>query len=461
MSFPLERLKELKLPPDQIVSKDSQKLSEYGMDWLQQWRGQAGLILFPKTTEDLIEIVKWAKAVSCALIPAGGRTGLSGGTVALKREAVVSFDKMNRLLEFDSWDRAVTVQSGFITQNLKDFAKEKGLYFPISFAAEGSSQIGGNIATNVGGAHVVKYGNIKRYVLGLEVVTGRGKLLKLGRGLVKNAVGYPLKELFIGSEGTLGLISSAILSLVKAPEKPQVFLIGLEKSGKMLDLYKAFQEEMEILAFEFFTDRALDYVLKHGGLNFPLSSRSPFYLLIELEEKDSEKAFKLFEGFYEKGFVKDGALSQSSIQAGEIWKLRENISEAIAFLKPYKNDVSVRVSKMPDFLKSLDQLLAKHYPEFESVVFGHLGDGNLHVNILKPKSWEREDFIKECEKVNQVLFDLVREYEGSISAEHGIGLLKKDYLGYSCSPEEIALMKQLKKIFDPDNILNPGKIFDL
>ena len=333
MSFNLEHLKGLKLSPDQIISKDIRKLSEYGTDWLQQWRGLASLILFPQTKDDLIHIVKWARAYNYALIPAGGRTGLSGGTAALKKEVIVSFDKMNQLVEFNPWDRSVTVESGYITQNLQDFAKEKGLYFPISFAAEGSSQIGGNIATNVGGVHVLRYGNIKQYVLGLEVVTGKGELLKLGRALVKNAVGYPLKELFIGSEGTLGLIAEATLSLVLAPEKPQVFLIALEKSEKMLDIYKSFQEEMNLLAFEFFTDLAMSYVLKHGNLNFPLSGRTPFYLLIELEEKNSEKAFSLFESFYEKNWVKDGVLSQNSTQANEIWKLRENISESISFKK--------------------------------------------------------------------------------------------------------------------------------
>ena len=461
MSFNLEHLKGLKLSPDQIISKDIRRLSEYGTDWLQQWRGLASLILFPQTKDDLIHIVKWARAYNYALIPAGGRTGLSGGTAALKKEVIVSFDKMNQLVEFNPWDRTAAVESGYITQNLQDFAKEKGLYFPISFSAEGSSQIGGNIATNVGGVHVLRYGNIKQYVLGLEVVTGKGELLKLGRALVKNAVGYPLKELFIGSEGTLGLIAEATLSLVLAPEKPQVFLIGIEKSEKMLDIYKSFQEKMDISAFEFFTDLAMSYVLKHGKLNFPLSNRTPFYLLIELEEKNSEKAFSLFESFYKKNWVKDGVLSQSSTQASEIWKLRENISESISFKKPYKNDVSVRVSRMPDFFKDLDKILSDHYPDFESIVFGHLGDGNLHINILKPEKWKKEDFIRECEKVNLILFELIQKYEGSISAEHGIGLLKKDYLSYSCSPEEIALMKDLKKCFDPDNILNPGKIFDL
>ena len=461
MSLNSDHLKRLKLSPDQIISKDSQRLSDYGADWLKHWSGQAGLLLFPKSAEDLLNIVKWARAYKYPLIPSGGRTGLSGGAVALKKEIVVSFDKMNQLLDFNPWERTATVQAGFITQDLQEFAKEKGLYFPISFSAEGSSQIGGNIATNVGGVHVIRYGNIKRYVLGLEVVTGKGELLKLGRALVKNATGYPLKDLFIGSEGTLGFIAQATLSLVSIPDKAQVFLIAVEKSQDILQVYKAFKDQIEVLAFEFFTNQALIYVLKQGSLKFPLQSQAPFYLLVELEEKDSKKAFQVFERFYEKNWIKDGVLSQSSSQAHELWKLRENISESISSFEPYKNDVSVRVSKMSDFLNDLDRLLKDHYPKFENVVFGHLGDGNLHINILKPDDWKKEDFIKECEKVSRILFELIQKYEGSISAEHGIGLLKKDYLSYSCSPEEIAIMKSLKKIFDPDQILNPGKIFDL
>ena len=460
MSVKIEGLTHLKLGPHQII-QEPENLLKYGNDWLKQWEGMASLVLFPKNTQDLLNIVQWARLYKHRLVPSGGRTGLSGGATALQKEIVVSFDKMNRLIDFNPWERTVTVEAGFITQHLQDFAKEKDLYFPVSFASQGSSQIGGNIATNVGGVHVLKYGNIKQYVLGLEVVTGCGEILKVGKALVKNAVGYPLKDLFIGSEGTLALISQVTLSLISPPDKPQVFLIALEKIEHLLNVFKEFRNKITPLAFEFWTDKAVHYVLSHGNIHFPLQNRSPFYLLIELEEKDSEKALSLFEKLYEKSVVKDGTLSQSSTQAQEIWKLRENISEALSAYKPYKNDVSVRVSKMTEFLKELDQLLNSHYPHFENIVFGHLGDGNLHINILKPDNLLRENFIKECEKANTILFELIKKYEGSISAEHGVGLLKKDYLSYSCSKEEIAVMKNLKKIFDPDNILNPGKIFDL
>ena len=455
-----KNLKHLKLKDKQILY-ESEELLKYGNDWLKQWQGKAGLVLFPETTPDLLSIVQWAKNYHYPLVPSGGRTGLSGGAVARQKEVVVSFDKMNKIVDFNPWDRLVTVQAGCVTQSLQEFVKEKGLHFPISFAAQGSSQIGGNIATNVGGVHVLRYGNIKNRVLGLEVVTGNGDILRLGHGLVKNAVGYSLKDLFIGSEGTLGFISQATLSLVSPPQKPQVFLMAVQKSEDLLNLYKEFMNQIQVLAFEFWTDKALKYVLKHSKTVFPLKVRSPFYALLEIEERESEKSLQLFESFYEKSWVKDGVLSQNFTQTQEIWSLRENISESLSAHQPYKNDVSLRISKMTNFLKDLEKLLASHYPEFENVVFGHLGDGNLHINILKPQHWERELFIKECEKVNKILFSLIQEYEGSISAEHGVGLLKKDYLSYSCSPAEIEMMKGIKKTFDPKGILNPGKIFDL
>ena len=459
--MPLE-LGDLKgaLSPDQI-SENPQDLSKYGNDWLKHWKGQASLVLFPKSAQDLVLIVHWAKKHKYKLIPSGGRTGLSGGAVAIQKEIVISFDKMNRILEFNPWEQTVCVEAGCVTQNLQEFAKNRGLYFPISFASQGSSQIGGNIATNAGGIHVLRYGTMKNRVLGLELVTGQGEVLKLGRGLVKNAVGYNLKDLFIGSEGTLAFVTQATLSLVSPPNEPQVFLMALEKSDDLLILFKEFKERIQPLAFEFFTDEALAYVLSHGDMNFPLSHRSPFYILMEIEEKDREKSLSVFEKAFEKGMVKDGIVSQSSNQAERLWKFRENISEAISSHCPYKNDICVRISKMTDFLNKLEQLLKKHYPHFKNVVFGHLGDGNLHINILKPEEWRREDFIKQCEKVNDILFDLVQKYQGAISAEHGVGLLKKPYLKYSCSKEELVIMKGLKKLFDPDNILNPGKIFDL
>ena len=455
----IEELKSV-LEPEQI-SSNPQDLLQYGNDWLKQWSGEASVVLFPKNTKDVTSIVCWAKKHKMSLIPSGGRTGLSGGATALQKEAVVSFDKMNQILDFNPWEQTIYVEAGCVTQTLQEFAKTKGLYFPISFAAEGSSQIGGNIATNAGGVHVIRYGMMRNRVLGLEVVTGLGEILHLGKGLIKNALGYNLKELFIGSEGTLGFITKAILALTSLPDKPQVFLMGLEKSNHMLDLLKGFKQKIQPLAFEFFTDKAVECVLSHNTTDFPLSCRCPFYILMEIEERDKESSLQIFESLFEKELVKDGVLSQNTEQAKKLWNFRENISEAISSLSPYKNDICVKISRITDFLQDLDKLLKTHYPDFQTLVFGHLGDGNLHINILKPDTWERKKFVLHCENLNQHLFSLVKQYQGAISAEHGVGLLKKPYLQYSCSKEEIHFMKGIKKVFDPHNILNPGKIFNL
>ena len=464
MALPfLKNLESLKLSRDQI-SQDPQDLLKYGNDWLKQWSGKAGLVLFPKSTADIVLIIQWAREHRCKLLASGGRTGLSGGAVAIQNEVVVSFDKMNRILDFDPLDQTLSVEAGCVTQAVQEFARNQGLYFPLSFASEGSSQIGGNIATNAGGVHVLRYGTMRRMVLGLEFVTGRAEVLQLGLGLVKNSVGYSLKDLVIGSEGSLGFVSKATLALSPQPDRPQVLCAAAQKSEDILLLFAEFKKRFQPLAFEFWTNKALEYVLRGGGkgLDFPLSSKnSPYYVLVELEERDRAKALQVFEKAFKEEWIQDGVLSESFAQAKKLWEFRENISESLAFREPYKNDVSVSVSKMSDFLKDLNQLFKTHYPGFEVVLFGHLGDGNLHINILRPEGMSKAQFIEKCEEANISLFTLIQKYRGSISAEHGVGLLKKPYLGYSVSPEELNIMKSLKKIFDPDNILNPGKIFDL
>ena len=441
------------------VSDTLEDLTHYSKDWLKSYQGQASFVVFPKSTEDVVKLVNWAEKHNKKLVPSGGRTGLSGGAAALNKEIVVSFEKMNTISDFDPWEQSVQAQAGVITQDLKNFALQKNLFFPISFAAEGSSQIGGNIATNAGGAHVLRYGSMRERVLGLEVVTGRGEVLNLGRGLVKNATGYRLMELFIGSEGTLGFITKALLKLIEPPENLKVFLFSLEKPSSFLPLFQKLRNQCHPTAFEMFTDKGLNYVLKHSSLKYPLEKRNPFYILMEIEQKYEEQALMAFEQALQEDLITDGTLSQNLTQNQALWSLRENISESLAPHSPYKNDISLRTSLITPFLEEMEALFRKHYPEFPVIWFGHLGDGNLHINILKPENWNEKDFIQKCETVNPVLFSLVKKFKGTISAEHGIGLLKKPYLHYSRSKEEINYMKQIKSIFDPHNIINPGKIF--
>ena len=456
----LEELKS-RFAPDQI-STDPASLTLYGQDWLKWKGGRAGAVVFPKSTEDVTHIVKWAVKNKTGLVPSGGRTGLSGGATALKSELAVSFDKMNRISDFNPVEQTVMAEPGVVTQALQKFALEKGCFFPVSFASEGSSQIGGNIATNAGGVHVLRYGSMRERILGLQAVTGTGEILNLGKGLIKNATGYSLMHLLIGSEGTLAFITGAVVKLLSPPpENPLVFLFSAENKSDLPLLYHHFKSRMKPLAFEVFTDTALDYVLKSSDSAFPLEKRRAFYILMEAEESDRESALTLFEKALEGNLVQDGTLSQSREQARALWGLRENITESLSARRPYKNDICVRLSLLPKFLNEMEDCLKKQYPDFQTVWFGHIGDGNLHINILRPENTTEEEFLRKCKEADKTLFSLVKKYQGAVSAEHGVGLLKKPCLGYSRSPEEILLMKKIKQAFDPSGILNPGKIFNL
>ncbi|HMN68498.1 MAG TPA: FAD-binding oxidoreductase, partial [Bdellovibrionales bacterium] len=346
---------------------------------------------------------------------------------------------------------------------LKKFAEEKGMYFPVDFASRGSSHIGGNVATNAGGIKVLRYGLIRQWVAGLEVVTGTGDVLNLNNALVKNATGYDLRHLMIGSEGTLGLITKVTLNLTRPTAQPLLFVFGVQDLDAVMKIYHAFKKELPILAFEMFTDLALKSVLHHHtDLKQPFGERTPYYVLAEIEatgETVEARALELFESGVEQGWILDGIQAQSPQQAKDLWRLREDISEATSPFTPYKNDISVRVSKVPEFLQEMDGILKKEYPHFEAVWFGHIGDGNLHINILKPKDMPTADFLKECKRVDEKMFAMIERMQGSVSAEHGVGLTKKPYLAHTRSAVEIGFMKQIKKVFDPDTILNPGKIF--
>ena len=458
MSIETEHLKKI-LAEDQI-STQTDILKKYGGDWLGLYEPAPSLVLFPKSRQNIEDIVKWALEFNISLVPSGGRTGLSGAAVAQNKEVILSFERMNQIMEFNEIEQSLKVQPGVITQSVQEFAQKKSLYFPLSFASEGSSQIGGNVATNAGGVHVIRYGSLRKWILGLEVITGEGKVLSLGRSLIKNVAGYDLMNLFIGSEGTLGLITEITLQLTKKPEPSCVFLFSVPNLNALMKLYHSFKSQLSLIAFEMFTKEAVEYVQKNSSFSFPLKEKSSYYVLAECEQNVQEKALSLFESSLENEYILDGVVSESSSQAEELWSFRENISESLSPYSPYKNDISVRISLLPEFLSEMDQALKKEYPDFTVVWFGHVGDGNLHINILKPENMEKEIFLQKCKTVNDILFSIVNKYGGSISAEHGVGLLKKPYLHYSCSEEELKYMKAIKKIFDPKGLFNPGKIFE-
>ncbi len=446
---------------DQILT-DKESLIHYGQDWTRYFEPKPTAIVFPKSTEEVAALVKFARQSKTALVPSGGRTGLSSAAVATNKEVVVSFEKMNRILEFDPMDQIVRVEPGVITQTIQEFATEKKLYFPVDFASKGSSQIGGNIATNAGGVKVLRYGLMRNWVGGLKVVTGRGEVLDLNKSLVKNASGYDLMQLFIGSEGTLGFITEAAIKMCRPPYPLQVMLFAVPDLESIMKIYELAKNLLSLTAFEMFSEIALKHVLAASHLARPLPQSSPYYVLVEgelISEATTEDFVKLFEESVNQGWVIDGVISQTETQFKEIWSLRENVAESIAKYTPYKNDISVRLSRVPQFIKEMDAVLTKEYPDFEVVWFGHIGDGNLHISILKPESWNKENFYEACRKVDQHLYGTIQKFEGSISAEHGVGLAKKAFLHFTRSPEEIEYMRLIKKQFDPDNIMNPGKIF--
>ncbi|OQW46572.1 MAG: FAD-linked oxidase [Proteobacteria bacterium SG_bin7] len=455
--------KELKniLKDDQVLA-DSESLKHYGQDWTRYYEPKPSAIAFPKTTEDIVALVNFARTTKIALVPSGGRTGLSSAAVATNNEIVVSFEKMNQILDFDSMDQVVRVQPGVITQTIQEFAVEKGLYFPVDFASKGSSQIGGNIATNAGGVKVLRYGLTRNWVGGLKVVTGKGEVLNLNKSLVKNASGYDLMQLFIGSEGTLGFIAEAEIKMCRPPYPLQVMLFAVPNLKCIMKIYEMAKKQLSLTAFEMFSEVALKYVLEHSRIARPLPEGSPYYVLVEGEliaESTTEDFVKLFEDGVNHGWIDDGIIAQTETQFKEIWSMRENVAESVAKFTPYKNDISVRLSRVPDFITEVDNLLKNDYPNFEIVWFGHIGDGNLHISILKPDDWKKEKFFEACRKVDEHLYATIQKFEGSISAEHGVGLAKKAFLHFTRSNQEVEYMRLIKKQFDPDNIMNPGKIF--
>ncbi|HKK56013.1 FAD-binding oxidoreductase [Marinobacter sp.] len=445
------------------VLTDPADLDTYGKDWTRIYPPRPVAIVLPKTTEQVQALVRFANESQVALVPSGGRTGLSAGAVAANGEVVVAFDLMNRILDFSASDRMVRCQAGVVTEQLQQFAADNDLYYPVDFASAGSSQLGGNLSTNAGGIKVIRYGMSRDWVAGLKVVTGKGEVLDLNKDLAKNNTGYDLRHLFIGAEGTLGFITEATMKLARQPENLTVLVLGLGDLANTMDVLQTFQKKIDLTAYEFFSHQAMGHVLAHGQVQAPFATEAPYYALLEFEsvsDQVMEDAMALFEQCMENGWVLDGVISQSETQARNLWQLREGISESIAPRTPYKNDISVVVSKVPGFLQEIDAVVTEHYPDFEIIWFGHIGDGNLHLNILKPEDMDKEDFFEKCQQVNKWVFEIVQRHEGSVSAEHGVGMTKKAYLEYTRSAAEIAYLKGIKQVFDPNGVMNPGKIFD-
>jgi FAD/FMN-containing dehydrogenase len=448
------------------VLTDPSDLKVWGTDWTKVFEPKPMCIVKPASTKEVSTLLAYCDSNNLAVTPSGGRTGLCAGAVASAGEVVINLSRMNKILDVDTVGLTVTAEAGVTTEALQEAAKAQSLFFPLDLASKGSCQIGGNIATNAGGVKLIRYGGTREQVLGIEVVLANGEVLDMNVALRKNNSGYDLKHLFIGSEGTLGIVTKAVLRLVPKPRNLQIAIMATDNFTKIPQiLTRASLAGVSITAFEFFTEVAHRIVLKHlPGARTPFQDIAPFYVLLEVEQPGLEPEIEtLLEKLFEDGLITDAAIAANSVQFKEFWGLRENITESLAAHgQVLKNDISLAIDKLDDFVKALEELLASKNPKnMDLVLFGHIGDGNLHINYVSPKSRDSREFQLEARAIEEDVFKLLSKFKGSISAEHGIGLTKKKDLHFTRTAAEVAWMKKTKAMFDPKGILNPGKIFDI
>jgi FAD/FMN-containing dehydrogenase len=448
--------------PADFLSLDPSDLATYGRDWTKVVEPAPSGLARPRSTAEVSRLLRLCSEHGVPVVPSGGRTGLAAGAVAANGELVVSLERMRRMDPVDVLGATVRVQAGAVTEAVHEHAAAAGLTWPVDFASKGSSQVGGNIATNAGGVKVIRYGLTRQWVLGLEVVLASGEVLELGGALEKNNTGVDLRQLFIGSEGTLGIVTEATLKLTRPPGKLDVMLLAVPHLAGVLALFReARRGPFVVMAYEFFTERCLARVRRHRSVRTPLAEASDYYVLLEVERAEPEALEAWVASLFERGLVTDGTLAQHGTQAAELWTLREGISESLtATGLPHKNDVALPIAGLEAFCAELERFFEERYPGWEIALFGHIGDGNLHVNVMKPDAMDRAEFLRRTKEADHAIFALVAEHHGSISAEHGVGLLKKDYLGYTRAPAELAVMRAIKRALDPKNLLNPGKILD-
>ncbi|TFW11310.1 FAD-binding oxidoreductase [Massilia arenosa] len=457
------------LVDNQLVITDADGMAPYLTDWRGRFTGRARAVLRPGTTEQVARLVRLCAELHVPVVPQGGRTGLVLGSVPdVSGEAVVlSLTRMNRVREVDAANRTITLDAGCILQQVQDAAAAEGCLFPLSLAAEGSCTIGGNLSTNAGGTAVLRYGNTRDLCLGLEVVTAQGEIWSSLRGLRKDNTGYSLRDLFIGAEGTLGVITGAVMKLYPMPRASITALVAVSSPAQALALLTMVQDHCgpALTAFELMSQVCMDLVAKHyPDLPHPFRHRHPQYALLEVASSESEEhAVGLLEGAIgaalEAGIAADAAVASSVAQSRGLWQIREHIPLAQAAAgKNIKHDISLPVSSIPAFLEATDALLLRAFPGCQLVTFGHLGDGNLHYNVAPPDGVAHDDFLGHQDAVNHIVHDSVDRFGGSFSAEHGVGALKRSDMARYKSAVEVRMMQAIKQALDPLGIMNPGKI---
>jgi FAD/FMN-containing dehydrogenase len=445
-------------------------LSAWEQDWRKRAHGRALAVVRPGSTAEVAAVVKACAAAGTAIVPQGGNTGLVVGSVPddSGTQVLLSLTRLNRVRAVDGANLTMTVDAGCVLQNLQTAAADAGFLFPLSLAAEGSCTIGGNLATNAGGTQVLRYGNTRDLCLGLEVVTAQGEVWDGLSGLRKDNTGYDLRDLFIGSEGTLGIITAATLKLYPQPAAKLTAWAAVPSMQAAVELLGLAQQRLAagLTGFEVMGQFALGLVDKHfPQLRVPLWQDTPYCVLLENSDFESEAHARalfesLLEAAFEQGTVTDAVVAENLTQAKGLWHIRESIplAQAEEGLN-IKHDISVPVSHIPAFCDATDADLQRAIPGMRLVNFGHLGDGNLHYNVQAPEGVDGRDFLRdEEERINTLVFDAVARFGGSISAEHGVGSLKRDKLPHYKSPVALTLMRAIKAALDPQGLMNPGRV---
>ena len=452
---------------------EATELAPFLIDWRRRYVGRALAAALPDTTEDVAAVVRWCAGHQVAVVPQGGNTSLAGAATpdGSGRTIVLSLARMKRIRKIDTVNNTITVEAGCTLAELREAAHAAQRLFPLSLASEGTCTVGGNLSTNAGGVAVLRYGNARELCLGLEVVTAAGEVWPGLRGLRKDNTGYDLRDLFIGAEGTLGVITAATMKLYPRPAAQITAMVAVEDPRAALRLLGMAQSALgaSLTAFELMSNLCMELVLEHfPGCRLPFAQPSPFYVLLETSDSEGEAhanaSFEsLMERALETGVAHDAVVATSGTQSRALWALRELISEAQALTgKNIKHDVAVAISSIADFIEQVGAQLTERCPGIRVVVFGHLGDGNLHYNVSPPADCSgpqyEEEFLAMQPAINRLVHDAVAAFDGSISAEHGLGQLRRDEVTRYKSPVEMALMRQVKQALDPLGIMNPGKV---
>lgn len=453
-----------------ILTQD-QDTAPYLTDQRKRFTGKTAAVISPVNPAEVAGIVKLCAQYHVPIVPQGGNTSLVLGSIPdLSGTAVIlSLKRLQQIRAIDVINNTITVEAGCLLQNVQAYAAQHDRLFPLSLASEGSCTIGGNLSTNAGGTAVLHYGNTRELCLGLEFITADGNTVSELKGLRKDNTGYDLRDLLIGAEGTLGIITAAVLKLFPRPKAYLTAMVALSRLDDVLSLLTLTRQHchQQLTGFEVMSQRCLSLVKKHfPELQQPFDAPHAQYVLLELSDYESEAhgqalLEKVIQEALDQSIIEDAVLATTLAQSKNLWSLRENISAAQSREgKNIKHDIAVPISQIAQFIQTTDQLLDQAYPGCRPVTFGHVGDGNLHYNISPPEGIDYDVFLKEQPKVNRIVYDSIYQFSGTISAEHGIGTLKREELTRQKSAAALNIMKSIKQALDPDNIMNPGKILD-